>query len=101
MSACKLLAKELYAGFIELMGFVENHRADAGQQFGHARFPHRQVGKEQMVIDDHHISCKRLTTCMVDVTIPESWALATQTVLTGRSDNWKNRRTFIQPSQFG
>ena len=49
------MAQEIHAGFIELVGFIKNHSVYRGQQFGHARFPHGQIGKEQVVVDDHHV----------------------------------------------
>ena len=56
LSQAQLLTQKLYAGFIELMGFIEHHHPDTGQQLGHAALAHGQIRKKQMVVDHHHIS---------------------------------------------
>ena len=60
LGGAELPAQELHAGFVELVGFVKHDDAHAGQQLGHAVFTDGQVGKEQVVVDDHDVRRQRL-----------------------------------------
>ena len=65
----ELSAQKLHADVVELVGFVKHHHLGRGQQFGHAGFAHIQVGKEEVVIDHHHIGIHRLASRQVHVAI--------------------------------
>ena len=75
--------EKLHANFVQLMGFIKHHRIDRGQQLRHAGFPHGDVSKKQVVVDDHHIRAQRLPPGQVDVACLELRALGAQAVLPG------------------
>jgi hypothetical protein len=76
-----LVAQELHAGLIELVGLVEDRHPHRRQQFRHTRFAHRQVGKEQVVVDHDHVGGQRLAPRPVDVAGMELGALRAQAVV--------------------
>ena len=84
-------AEKLHADLVELMRLVENHDPHGWQQFGHAGLAHGQVGKEQMVVDDHDIRCQRLAPCQVDMAGTKLGTLRTEAVFAGRSDQRNER----------
>ena len=44
----------------QLVRFVEDHCVGGGQQFGHAGIAQHNVGKEQVMVDDHKVGLLRL-----------------------------------------
>jgi hypothetical protein len=44
----------------QLVRFVEDHGVGGGQQFGHAGIAQHNVGKEQVMVDDHEVGLLRL-----------------------------------------
>ena len=101
LPGAELHAEELHAGLVELVRLVEDHDAHRRQQLGHARFAHRQVGEEQMMVDDHHVGRQRLAPREVDVAGLELRALRAQAVVAGRRDERDQRRSLVQPGQLG
>lgn len=101
LPAAELRTQELHAGFVELVGLVEHHHAHGRQQFRHAGLAHREVGEEQVMVDDHHIGRQRLAPRQVDVAGLELRALRAQAVLARGSDERNERRALVQPGQLG
>jgi hypothetical protein len=52
-------AEKLHAGFHQLVGLVEHRCVHRGQELGHAGVAQRQVGKKEMVVDDHQVGRHR------------------------------------------
>ena len=101
MPGAKLLAQKLHANGVELVRLVKYHGVHAGQQLGHARFAHGQVGKKQVVVDDDDVCRQRLAPRVVDVAILVLRALAAQAVFACGGDDGDDGRAFFQPAQFG
>ncbi|MCY1517565.1 hypothetical protein D9M68_522510 [compost metagenome] len=101
LPAAELRAQELHAGLVELVRLVEHDDAHGRQQLGHAGLAHREVGKEQVVVDDHDVGRQRLAPRQVDVAGLELRALRAQAVLARGSGQRDQRRTFVEPRQFG
>ena len=97
----QLLSEKLNARLVELVRLVEDRHANRGQQFGHARFADRQVGKEQVVVDDHHVGRHGFAPRQVDVAGAELGAVGAQAVLARAGDQRDHGRAFVQPRQFG
>ena len=72
------------------MGFVEDDGLGVGQQLGHAFFAQHQVGKEEVVVDHDHIGVLRLAAGLDDEALAVARAVAAQTVLARRGDDWKH-----------
>ena len=66
----KLDTQELHADFIDLVRLVKDDDPHSGQQFSHSGFPHGEICKEQMMIDDDDVRRKRVTPCQIYVTSP-------------------------------
>ena len=48
--------QELNASLVESVGFIKYDHINAGQELCHAGLTHGQVGKVQVMVDDHQIS---------------------------------------------
>jgi hypothetical protein len=101
LPGAQMQAEELHAGLVELVRLVEDGDAHRGQQFGHARFAHGQVGEHQMVVHHHHIGRQRLAPRQVDVALLVLRALRAQAVVAGGGDQRDQRRAFVQVGQLG
>jgi hypothetical protein len=101
LPAGQLLAQELDAGLVELVRLVEHDHAHAGQQLGHARFADRQVGKEQVVIDHHHVGRHGLAPRQLHVAGAKLRAVGAQAVLARAGDQRDDRRALVQAGQLG
>ena len=94
-------AQKLQTGFVELVRFVEDHRLHGRQQLRHTGLAHRQVGKEKMVVDHHHIRGKRLAPRQVDVAGAKLRTWRTQAILARRRYMRQQGRALVQPGQLG
>ena len=90
------LARKLHAHIVELMGFIDHDHAGVGQKIGHAAVAHIQVGKQQVVIDDHHISLQRLLARQIDVAGLPVRAVRAQAVIFGGRYQRHGWRALIQ-----
>ena len=77
-------AQKLQTGFVELVRFVKDHRLHGRQQLRHTGLAHRQVGKEKMVVDHHHVRCKRLAPRLIDMAGAKFRTLRAQAILARR-----------------
>jgi hypothetical protein len=93
--------QKLHAGLVELVRLVEDRHAHRGQQLGHARFAHGQVGKEQVVIDDHHVGSQGLAPRQVDVAARNLGQVEPRQLSRVDGDQRDHRRALVQPRQFG
>ena len=96
----QLGAQELHAGLIDLVRLVKHHHTHRGQQLGHARLAHRNIGKKQVVVDDHNVGRQRLAPGPVHMAGAELGALRTQAVLAGGGHQGNHGRAVIQSRQF-
>ena len=97
----QLLAQKIDPDLVELVGLVEDRHTHRGQQLGHTRLTHRQVGKKQMVVDDHHIRGHGLFARQVDVASTVARAARAQAVVAGGGDQRPQGRALVQTRQLG
>ena len=74
------MAEKLHTGFIDLVGLIKNDGVNGRQNFSHAGLSHRQVGKEEVVIDNHNVCRHGLAPGHVDVAGAKFRALRTQAI---------------------
>ena len=96
----QLHAHELHTDFIDLVRLVKHHDPHGWQQLGHARLPHGHIGKEQMVVDHHHIRRQRFTPCEVDVALAKTRARGPQAVVAGGGNQRNDGRALVETRQF-
>ena len=94
-----LQSGELQANVTELVRLIEHHHARAGQQLGHARRAQRQVGEEQVVVDDHHVGCQRVGTGAVHMAGAGVRAGSAQAVVARGGDEREHGRGLLQAGQ--
>ena len=95
-----MAAQKLHTRFIELMRLVKHHHAHGGQQLGHTRFTHGQVGKKQVMVDDDHVGRHGLAARLVDVAAAKLRAFGAKAVFSRRGDQGDDGRPFIQARHF-
>ena len=94
-------AEKLRGEFGQLVRFVDHEHLRAGQDFAEAFLLQRQVGEQQMVIDDDHIGRLRaLARLHHEAVFPER-TFAAQAVVGGRGDQRQQRRILGQRIEFG
>ena len=93
--------EKLHACLIDLVGFVKHHDPHRRQELGHTRFAHGQIGKKEMVVDDHDVCSQGLPPGQMHVAFPKPGALRTKAVLPCGRDQRHHRRPFVQARQFG
>ena len=96
-----VLSQELNAGLVELMGFIKNRDAHARKQLRHARLAHGEIGKKQMMVDDHHIGRQGFAPGQIDMTGAKTRTGRTQAILARRSDQRNHGRALVQTRQLG
>ena len=85
----------------QLVRLVEHRRLDARQQFGHAAVAHREVGEEQVVVDDDQVGRHRFAPRLDDVAGGELRAVAAQAVLARRGHERDHRRAVVEAVDLG
>ncbi|MFM2067995.1 MAG: hypothetical protein RLZZ584_2904 [Pseudomonadota bacterium] len=101
LASAAVAAQELHTGFSELVGLVEHHRLDAGQQLGHAAVAQGQVGEIEVVVDDHDVGRHGLAPRQHDVALAELGAVTTQAVVARRGDQRDHGRTLVECIDLG
>ena len=101
LPASERLAKKEAGDLGQLVRFVENERINAGQQFRKAGLLHRHVGKQQMMVDDEHVSRQGLVSRLGEKAVVQMGAALPQTIIGGGSDAGPKRGGFRHGSDFG
>ncbi len=96
----QVFPQKLHAGFIELVRLVKDGDPHRRQQLGHTGFADRQVGKKQVVIDDHHVRRQSFPARVIDMAGAKSGAWGAETVFPGGSHPGNDRRPLIQAREF-
>jgi len=81
--------------------FVDNERLRARQDLAKAFLLQRQVGQQQVVIDDDHVRRLRALPRGDDKTVGEERAFAAQAILRGAGDQRQQRRIVGQRIELG
>ena len=96
-----VFAEEQARGFGELVRFVEDHRVAGGQEFGRAFVAKHDVGKKEVVIDDHHVGGHRVPPRGEDEAILVIRAILAEAVVARRGNHRPHRRIFRHAGAFG
>ena len=94
-------AEELRGEFRQLVRFIDHEHLRAGKDFAETLLFQRQIGEQQMMIDDHHISGLRALACLHHEALVPERAFAAEAVVGGRSDQRQQRRILGQRVEFG
>ena len=97
----RIVPEELHARLAELVRLVEDRHLDARQQLGDAAVAQRQVGEEQMVVDDHDVGGHRLAPGLVHVAAAELRALAAEAVLARRGHQRDDAAALVEAFELG
>ncbi len=96
----QLQAQKGHAGVDQVMRLVEHHHVHCRQQFSHAGVAQLQVGKEQVMVDHHHVGGHRFTAGAHDMAGPEVGARRPQAVVARRGHQGQHGRAFIEAFDF-
>jgi len=83
LASRQMNAQKLHPDLVDLVGLIENRHPHRWQQLRHARLAHREIGKEQVVVDHHHIRRHGLAPGQIDMACPRLRATRAQAVLAG------------------
>ena len=90
----RLLAEEQRRRVGQLMRFVENDRIARGQQLGEPLVAQRDVGEEQVVVDDDDVGVERFLARLHHEAFAMERAVAAEAVVARRRDERPDRRVF-------
>jgi len=94
------LSEELGRDIRHLVRFIQDHRFRAGQQIAEALILEREIGEQQVVIDDDDLgacAARRASNTWQR----ENCGTPAQAVLAGRRNHGPHRRLFGQVGEFG
>ena len=101
LAGAPLAGKKVHADVVELVRLVKHHGGNAGQQLGHARGAHAQIGKKQVVVDHDHVGLHGLLARQLGVAVANLRAAAAQAVVAGGGDQRDDGRALVQLRHFG
>ena len=92
-----VLAEKKAGGFRQLVRLVENHRVAGREELGRTFVAQHHVGKEQMVIDHHHVGSHGVASRREDEAVLVMRAVLAEAVVARRGDHRPHRRAFGHP----
>ena len=101
LAAAEARAEELRGEIGNLVRFVEDHRVRRAEQVAEAVFLEREVGEQQMVIDDDDVGLDRLAARFDHVALAEVGAARAEAVVARRGDLRPQRMGVTQVRHFG
>jgi hypothetical protein len=87
-------AEKLYCKIGDLMCLVEDNCLGAGQELDETAFFHREIRKQQVVIDDDQVGFLCRAPGLYDMAIGVLRTFLPEAIVRGRCDEWPDRRIF-------